>query len=50
MLKIDISNTTEQEFKTTVIGTLAGLERSIEDTRETLAAEIKDLETSQAEI
>jgi len=29
---------------------LAGLERSIEDTRETLAEEIKDLKTSQAKI
>ena len=50
LLKTDISNISEQEFRTTVIKILAGLERSIEDTRETLAAEIKDLKTSQAEI
>ena len=50
LLKTDKSNISEQEFRTTVIKILAGLERSIEDTRETLAAEIKDLKTSQAEI
>ena len=50
MLKTDISNISEQEFRTTVIRILVGLERSIEDTRETLAAEIRDLKTTQAKI
>jgi len=49
LLKTGISNISEQELRTTVI-ILAGLERSIEDTRETLTTEIKDLKTSQAEI
>ena len=40
----------KQEFRTAVTRILAGLERSIVDTTETLAAEIKDLRTSQAEI
>ena len=48
-LKRDVSNISEA-FRTTVIKILAGLERSIENTRETLPAEIKDLKTSQAEI
>ena len=50
MLKTDISNIPEQEFKTIVIKILGRLERSIKDTRETLAQEIRDLKTSQAEI
>lgn len=47
LLKTDTSNIYEQEFRTTVIRILAGLERSIEDTRETLAADIKDLKSSR---
>jgi len=50
LLKIDTSNTSEQELRTTVIRILARLEKSIEDTRETLAAEREDLKTSQAKI
>ena len=50
LLKMDVSNISEQEFRTTVIRLLAGLKKSIEDTGETLAAEIKDLRTSQDEI
>lgn len=50
LLKMDISNASEQELRTTAIRILAGFERSIEDTRETLTAKIKDLKTSQAEI
>lgn len=49
LLKTDISNASEQELRTTAIRILAGFE-SIEDTRETLTAKIKDLKTSQAEI
>ena len=43
LLKADITNIYEEEFRTTVIRKLAGLERSIEDTREILSVEIKDL-------
>ena len=47
--KTDRNNTSEQELRTTVIRLIAGLEKSIEDTRETLAAEIKDLRILQDE-
>ena len=50
MLKTDISNVSEQEFRTTVVSLLAGFEERIEDTREALAAEIKNLKTSQVEL
>ncbi|KAF0876373.1 LORF1 protein, partial [Crocuta crocuta] len=50
LLSTDISNISDQEFRTTVIRLLAGLEKSTEDTKETLAAEIKGLRTSQDEI
>ena len=46
LLKTDVSNISEQEFRTAVIRPLAGLERSIEDIKETLATEIKDLKIS----
>ena len=38
------------EFKTTIIRILVGPEKSIDDPRESLTTEIKDLKTSQAEI
>ena len=41
LLKTDISNISEQEFRITIIRILVGVERSIEYTRETLVAEIK---------
>ena len=50
LLITDISNISEQEFRTTVIRLLAGLEKGIKDTRENRAAELKDLKISQAEI
>ena len=40
----------EPEFKTTIIRIIAGLKKIIEDTRESLTTEIKDLKTSQAKI
>ena len=40
----------DPEYKTTIIRILAGPEKSIEDTRESLTTEIKDLKTNQAEI
>ena len=50
LIETDISNMPEPEFKTTILRILARLEKSTEDTRESLTAEIKDLKSSQAEI
>ena len=50
LIKTDIRNMLEPEFKTTIIRILASLEKSMENTRESLPTEIKDLLTSQAEI
>lgn len=36
LIKIDISNKPELEFKTTIVRRLAMLEKSIEETKETL--------------
>ena len=49
LIGTDISKMPGLEFKTSV-RTLAGLEKCIEDIRESLTAEIKGLKTSQAEI
>ena len=38
---MDISEMSELEFRMTIIKILAGLEKSIEDTRESLSGEIK---------
>lgn len=46
-LKTDISNVYEQECKPTVLRIVAGLEKNIDDTREALAADIKDLKSSR---
>ena len=46
-MKTDIRMMPEADFKITIIRILAGLEKSIEDTRESLTAEIKELKTSQ---
>ena len=48
LIETDISNMLDTEFKATIIRILAGLEKSIEDTRESLTAETKGLKTSQA--
>ena len=45
----DVSNVSEQEFRTTVKKILARLEWSMEHTKETLDTEIKDLNISQAD-
>jgi len=47
---MDMSKMSELEFRIMIIKILAGLEKSIEDTREILAANIKDLKTRQGEI
>ncbi|KAF0871378.1 LORF1 protein, partial [Crocuta crocuta] len=44
LLKTDISNKTEEKFRTIVI--IAGLEKSMEDIRETIATNTKELKSS----
>ena len=48
--RTDINNMPDPEFKTTIIRILAGLEKSIEDIRESLTAKIEELKTSHAKI
>ena len=50
LIKNDLSNITEHEFKIIVIKIIAGLENSIEDSRESTAAEIKGLRNSHEEL
>ena len=40
LIETDISNMLDTEFKATIIRILAGLEKSIEDTRESLVQKI----------
>ena len=49
LINTDIRKISEPEFKAIIIRTLAELEKSMEDSREYLTAEIKVLKTSQAE-
>ena len=46
LLKTDINNISDQEFRIIVIRLIAGLEKSIEDSRESIVAEIKELRNS----
>ena len=50
LIKTDISNIPDGEFKAIVIRILAGLEKCMEDIRESLTAEIKELKNNQAEV
>ena len=50
LIKNDLSNVTEQEFRIIVIKLIAGLEKSIEDSREPIATEIKGLRNNQKEL
>ena len=50
LIKTDISNMPHPEFKATFKRILAELEKSIEDIRETLIIEIKELKTNQAKM
>ena len=50
VIKNDLSNLTENEFKITVIKLITGLEKSIEDSRESITTEIKGLRNSQEEL
>ena len=50
LIKKDLNNITESEFRITVIKLITGLENSIKDSRESLATEIKALRNSQEEL
>ena len=49
LIKNDLSNVTEQEFRIILTRLITGLEKSIEDSRESIAAEIKELKNSHDE-
>ena len=50
LIKNDLSNVRENEFKIIVIKLIAGLEKSIEESRESIATEIKGLRNSHKEL
>ena len=50
LIKNNLNNITESEFRIIVIKLIAGLENSIEDSRESTATEIKGLRNSQEEL
>ena len=50
LINTDISNITEQEFRIIVIKLIAGLEKGIEDSKESINAEIKELKNSHDEL
>ena len=50
LIKNDLSYITEHEFRIILIKLIAGLEKSTEDTRESIATEIKRLRNSHEEL
>ena len=50
LIKNDLSNIADHEFRIIVIKLIAGLEKSIEDSRESIAMEIKGLRNSHEEL
>ena len=50
LIKNDLNNVTESEFRIIVIKLIAGLENSIKDSRESTVTEIKGLRNSQEEL
>ena len=50
LIKNDLSNIADHEFRIIVIKLIAGLEKSIEDSRESIAVEIKGLRNSHEEL
>ena len=50
LIKTDIGNITEQEFRIIVTKLITGLEKSREDSRESIAAEIKEVKNSPDEL
>ena len=49
LIKNDLTNITDHEFRLIVIKLIAGLEKTIEDSRETITTEIKGLRNSHGE-
>ena len=50
LFKTDINNISEHESRIIVVRIIAGFEKSIEDSRESIAADIKDLRNSHDEL
>ena len=50
LIKNDLSNIMGQEFRIVVIKLITGLEKSLEDSRESIATEIKGLRSSHEEL
>ena len=50
LIKNDLNNITESEFRIIVIKSIAALENSIKDSRESLPTEIKGLRNSQEKL
>ena len=50
MIKKDLSNITEQEFRIIVVKVNAGFEESIENSTDSIATEIKGLRNSHKEV
>ena len=50
LIKTDLSNTTKQEFRIIAMKLITGLEKSIEDSRESIPTEIRGLRNSQEEL
>ena len=50
LIKTNLSNIIEKEFRIIVLKLTAGLEKSIEDSRESIATEIKGLKNSHDEL
>ena len=50
LMKTNLSNIMEQEFRIIVIKLIAGLKKSIKDSRESTAIEIKGLKNSYDEL
>ena len=50
LIKNNLSNITEQEFRIIVIKLIAGLEKSIQDCRQSISTEIKGLKNTREEL
>ena len=50
LIKNDLNNITEREFRIIVIKIISGLENSMKDSRESIATEIKGLRNSQEKL
>ena len=50
LISMDISEMSELEFRIMIIKILAGIEKTIEDTKESLSGEKKELKSNQVEL